>query len=159
MLGRHIVEETAAQREVLGKLVEQEKLLARHDVNGLKQSLMESDPILARLQALIEARMRILNLFGRRLGVPAESVSVSLVLESTGAAEKNRLNGHAAELRKLLKDVERRTRRVNVMLRYARETDHAILHALLGEQAPLRPYQPDGRRVPSSGMPHFARDI
>ena len=159
LLGRHIAEEMAAQREVLQRLAEQERLLARHDVDGLKRFLRESDPILARLQGLTEARMRVMSLLGKRLGVPAESVSVSRVLESIGSAEKNRLDGDAAGLRILLKDVERRTRRVNVMLRYASETNHALLHTLLGEPAPLRPYQPDGRRVPSSGMPHFARDF
>jgi hypothetical protein len=159
LLGRHLAEETAAQQEVLRQLIEQERLLAKHDVTGLKRLLIDSDPMLARLQALTEVRMRILSLLGKRLGVPPESVSVTRVLASIAPPHKSRLDGNAAELRKLLGEVERRTRRVNVLLRCASETNSALLHGMLGEVAPLRPYQPDGRRAPASGLPHFAREI
>jgi FlgN protein len=159
MLGRHLADEAATQQEVLGRLVEQERLLARHDVNGLKKLLIDSDPMLARLQALTEMRLRIMSLLGKRLGVPADSVSVTRVLADVPAEHKDRLDAHAAGLRKVLGEVEKRTRRVNVLLRCASETNSALLHGILGDAAPLRPYQPDGSRAPSSGLPHFAREI
>jgi FlgN protein len=159
LLGRHLADETAAQQEVLRQLVEQERLLARHDVNGLKRLLVDSDPVLAKLQGLTEMRMRIMSLLGKRLGIPPESVSVSRVLASIAPPHGSRLDGHAAELRKLLGEVERRTRRVNVLLRCASDTNSALLHGILGETAPLRPYRPDGQPVRATGMPHFAREI
>jgi hypothetical protein len=159
MFGRHLAQETEAQHEVLRRLGEQEKLLARHDVGGLERFLRDSDPILARLQGLTEMRIRILNLLGKRLGVPPESVSVTRVLERVGDPEGESLRDRAAALRKVLKEVDRRTRRVNVMLRYASDTNHALLDALLGGPAPLRTYQADGTRAPSAGIPRFAREI
>src|SRR5436190_19246395 len=101
MLGRHLVDEADAQQEVLKRLCEQEKLLARHDVKGLEKLLVESDPILARLQGLLQTRIRITSLIGRRLGVPPESVSVSRVLEKVAPPDRDRLSGRAAELRRL----------------------------------------------------------
>lgn len=159
LLSRHLADETAAQKDVLSQLVEQERLLAKHDVNGLKKMLVGSDPMLARLQALTEMRMRIVSLLAKRLGLPPEAVSVTRVLESLGSSDKSRLGGTAAELRKLLGEVERRTRRVNVLLRCASDTNSAFIHGMLGETTPLRPYQQDGRRAPSSGIPHFAREL
>jgi hypothetical protein len=159
MLGRHLADEADAQQEVFRRLGEQERLLARHDVGGLERFLRESDPILARLQTLIETRIRILRLLGRRLGMPAESVTVTRVLERLDQPDRERLSGRAASLRKALKDVDRRARRVNVMLRYAADTNHALLDALLGSPSPLRPYQPDGTRAPSAGLPRFAREL
>lgn len=159
LLGCHLAEEVQAQQEVLRRLGEQERLLVAHDVDGLHRFLLDGDPLLARLQALTEMRIRITSLLGRRLGVPAEAVSVTRVLASVTPDVRGRIEREAAALRKLLAEVERRTRRVNVLLHSAADTNQALLHALLGEQAPLRPYRADGRRTPSSGLPHFAREL
>jgi hypothetical protein len=159
LLDRHLTDETATQQEILRQLAEQERLLAKHDVKGLKRFLVDSDPTLARLQGLTEMRMRIMSLLAKRLGVAPETVTVTRVLASVASPERDRLDGHAAELRKLLGEVERRTRRVNVLLRCASETNSALLHGILGEPAPLRPYGPGGQRGPATGLPHFAREI
>jgi flagellar biosynthesis/type III secretory pathway chaperone len=159
LLGHHLTEEISAQEDVLRRLGEQERFLVKNDVNGLKQFLAESDPMLARLQSLTEMRMRIMGLFAKRLGIPVDSCSVSRVLASIEPDDRERLSEQANVLRNLLKEVDRRTRRVNVLLRHASETNQALLHALLGEHAPLRLYSPDGKRPVTSGLPHFARDF
>lgn len=159
LLEHHLAEEISAQREVLGRLTDQQQLLVKNDVNGLKRFLAESDPILARLQGLTEMRLRIMSLLAKRLGISVDSCTITRVLESVDADDRARLGKSADELRIVLKDVDRRTRRVNVLLRHASETNQALLHALLGEETPLRLYRPDGQRAPSSGLPHFARDF
>jgi hypothetical protein len=159
MLARHLADETEAQREVLRRLADQERLLARHDIRSLERNLLESDPILARLQTLMQTRIRIMTLLGKRLGVAPEAVSMSQVAARVGPEARDRLVRAAAELRKVLEDVARHTGRVNVMLRYAADTDRALLDALLGGQSPLRPYGQDGRRQASSALPRFAREF
>src|SRR5687767_7870038 len=147
LLEHHLAEETSAQRELLGRLTEQQRLLVKNDVNGLKKLLAESDPMLARLQSLTEMRFRIMSLLAKRLGIPVDSCSVTRLLESVDADDGARLGKAANELRVVLKDVDRRSRRVNVLLRHASETNQALLHALLGEHTPLRLYRPDGQRA------------
>ena len=121
--------------------------------------LVDSDPMLARLQTLTEMRMRIMSLLAKRLGLSTEACSMDRVLEAVEDDDRARLEAQAAALKKLLQAVVRHTRRVNVLLRNASETNQALLHALLGEHTPLRPYLPDGQRAPSSGLPHFSRDL
>jgi hypothetical protein len=159
LLAHHLAEEIAAQQDVLRRLAHQERLLVTNDVNGLKQFLADSDPMLARLQALTEMRLRIMSLFARRLGVSVDSCTVARVLDNVDQEDRERLASAARELRSTLRDVDARTRRVNVLLRHAAETNEALLHGLLGGQAPLRTYQADGRRAPPPGLPHFARDF
>jgi flagellar biosynthesis/type III secretory pathway chaperone len=159
LLEHHLGDEISAQNEVLGRLTEQERLLVKNDVAGLKKFLAESDPLLARLQTLTEMRMRIMTLLSRRLGIQVDACTVRVVLESVDADDRQRLASSAAELHAILKNVEKRTRRVNVLLRHAAETNESLLHALLGDEAPLRLYRPDGQRTPSTGLPHFARDF
>jgi hypothetical protein len=159
LLEHHLRDEVGAQNEVLRRLAEQERLVVKNDVAGLKQFLAESDPILARLQTLTEMRLRIMSLLARRLGIPVDACSVSRVLESVDGDDREKLACAAAGLHTALKDVERRTRRVNVLLRHAAETNQALLHALLGEEAPLKLYRPDGQCTPATGVPHFAKDF
>jgi FlgN protein len=159
LLERHLTHETTAQQEVLRHLGEQERLLAGHDVAGLKRLLSGSDPVLARLQEITEARIRIMEALGKGLGRPAAEVTIARVLDALEPRDRDRLGARAAEVRKLVAEVERRTRRVTVLLRCAAETNDALLHGILGGEAPLRPYQPDGRRAPSAGLSHFTREF
>jgi hypothetical protein len=159
LLAHHLSEEKAAQEEVLRGLIRQERLLVTNDAAGLRQLLVESDPTLARLQALTGMRMRIMGLIAKRLGVAAEACTLETVLEDLDGPDRARLASQAAELRKVIREVVLHTRRVNVLLRHASDTNQVLLHALLGEDAPLRPYLPDGQRAPSTGLSRFARDF
>jgi hypothetical protein len=159
MLGRHLADEASAQREVIRHLADQERLLVRNDVAGLRARLADGDPMLARLQALTVSRMAILVVLARRLGVPADDVTMDLVLDAVDAADRDHLAARTFELKKLLAEVGHRTRRVNALLRSASDTNEALLHGVLGGQAPIRTYRPDGRRGPHSGLSHFTREI
>jgi hypothetical protein len=159
LLEDHLGEEIAAQEVVLQRLEEQERLLVANDVPGLRAFLAGSDPVLARLQALTEMRLRIMSLLGKRLGIPVDSCTVTRVLEAAESEDRARLAGQAVKLKAILKDVSKRTRRVNVLLRHASDTTQALIHALLGGPAPVRLYGPDGQRSAPSGVPHFARDV
>jgi hypothetical protein len=158
-LGRHLDEEASAQREVLERLGEQEGLLVKNDVAGLKDHLVASDALLARLQTLTEARRRIVTALAQRIGLAVDRCSLDLILSELDEPARGEIAARASALRKAVEDVVRRTRRLTVLIRHASETNQALLHALLGDDAPLRPYLPDGRRATSSGMPHFARDF
>jgi hypothetical protein len=159
LLEDHLGEEIAAQEIVLERLAEQERLLVANDVEGLKTFLAGSDPVLARLQTLTEMRLRIMSLLGKRLGIPVDACTVSRVLEAAEPEDRTRLAGETERLKAILKDVSKRTRRVNVLLRHASETNQALIHALLGGQAPPKLYGPDGQRTQPSSVPHFSRDF
>jgi hypothetical protein len=98
-------------------------------------------------------------MLGRKLGIAADDLSVSRILESVDSEDAERLARRSSELKRLLKEVAARTRRVNVLLRHAAETNRVLLHALLGETAPLRPYRPDGNPAPASGLSHFSKEL
>jgi hypothetical protein len=159
LLEHHLSQEIAAQGEVLRGLQEQERLLVKNDVEGLRRFLAESDPLLARLQALTEMRMRIVALLAKHLGIDPSACGLRDVLEAVADADRERLSAQAARLRSKLKEVDRITRRVNVLLRHAAETNEALLHALLGGPAPLRTYGPDGQATSSGAAPRFTRDL
>lgn len=157
LLEHHLGDEIATQQEVMKRLGEQEGLLVRNDVAGLKKFLAESDPMLARLQTLTQMRLRIMSLLSRRLDMTVGQCTVKHVVEAAGGDDRSTLTGLAATLKDLLKDVDRRTRRVNLLLRHAAETNDLLLHAILGDSAPARLYRPDGSRAPSVGLPHFTK--
>jgi hypothetical protein len=157
LLEDHLEAEIAGQEEVLKRLAEQEALLVRNDVAGLKRFLADSDPMLARLQTLTEMRLRIMSLLSRRLGVHVDACTVADVLDAADDTDRAALAALRENLRGVLVQVDRRTRRVNALLRQAADTNEILLHAILGDSPPARVYRPDGRRVPAAGLPHFTK--
>ncbi len=160
-LSSYLRDELTIQDVVQQRLVEKERLIVKQDTAGLQALLAECEPVLQHLEELTQRRLRILSLIGRRLGLPAEDITMQEVIDHTDEPDRAELADLREKLRDRLQQVGRLNRRVNVLIRHALDTNRALLHVLFGERQPrARGYAASGQPVDTiSPSPHFSREL
>ncbi len=149
LLISYLEEEAQVQSRLLKKLVEKEALLVKQDLDGLKQCLGQSAPIVERLEACTQRRIRILRSFGGRLGLSPEHIQISGLLDRCADEDRSGLEEARNRLRDVLVRVGNQNRRNHILIRNGIELNEALVLALFGGGETHKTYDRTARSLNS----------
>lgn len=145
LLVTYLRDEAEAQGTLLEALREKEAALVQQDVARLKACLNETLPIVNRLEGLTHRRLRILRSLGMQVGLPADQIQMTTLLEHADPEDRGRLYAALESLREILVAIGAQNRRNQVLIRNGIETNRALVHALFGEGDVNRVYDRGAR--------------
>jgi hypothetical protein len=153
---RHLDDQIASARRLLGSILAQGKSIRTQDVEGVMARLADIKAEMELRSRLEAERVTILTRAGAELGVQPAGVTLEGLITLMTSVEAEFARGRSAELRGLLDEIAREHGVNRALMRQELAfLDHLV--RLIGQEAEAG-YTPNGQ-APSTPNPHRALDF